>query len=467
MFTPSRDVGLRTTAPTLFGVEARKAPSWLDARERQVAFGLLDALAMGAATLALTHHVGMAAVLTAPWLMAMGLAGFYQAERRWSPWMVAYEATKALAIASVLVILARVAWPDAFPPALTLALAAGLGIVVPLAWRLPCFKAFAAVPSRWVVIVGADAAGCAIAEEIRRHPQSGFRVVGFVDDDPTRQNRFVAGLPVLGNSARLPLLTEALALDAVVIRSVDLSCQASLVDCIERGASIWTMTAMVEQLCARIPVPLIDATWFIQELRAGQRRLYLAARRAMDVGIALVGLVGTALLFPLIWAAIRLFGGAGPVIYAQRRVGLRGRCFTIYKFRTMRLDAERDGAAWAAAKDDRVTPVGRFLRRSRLDELPQFWNVLKGEMSVVGPRPERPEFTQTLAEQIPFYNRRHMVPPGLTGWAQVMFPYGASVEDALEKLQYDLFYIKHRSFYLDLKIMLKTVGVMMRKFGSR
>ncbi|MFN3432525.1 MAG: sugar transferase [Candidatus Sericytochromatia bacterium] len=467
MLTPSHNVGVPPLAPTLLGVDARQKPGWLDARERQVAFGLLDGLLVWAALLAIAHHVAWATAMAGVWLLAMIACGVYRSDRPWSRWMVPYESTKALALAGA----TAAAWHGLVPaPAFdapTLLGAAAAAWVAPVAWRLATFRSFAAVPSRWVVIVGANSVGAAMAEEIRRSPQSGYRVVGFVDDDPTKQNRLYAGLPVLGVYGRLPALTEALSLDAVVIRSADLTCQQALVDCIERGASVLTMAGLYERLSARIPVPLIDAGWFISELRAGQRRLYRAARRSLDVAIALVGLVGTGLLFPLLAIAIKLGGGPGPIIYAQRRVGLRGAEFTIYKFRTMRQDAEREGAAWAKERDDRVTPVGNLLRRTRLDELPQFWNVLKGDMSVVGPRPERPEFTKLLAQEIPFYNRRHMVPPGLTGWAQVMFPYGASVEDSLEKLQYDLFYIKNRSFYLDLKIMAKTVRVMVNKIGAR
>jgi exopolysaccharide biosynthesis polyprenyl glycosylphosphotransferase len=405
--------------------------------------------------------------MTALWLVSLAIAGFYRPDRLWSPWQVAYEATKALALGGLLGLGLGLVAHLPLPAAGSVAIAAATVWAVPVAWRLAGFRCFAAVPARWVVIVGADRAGAEMAEEIRRHPELGYQVVGFVDDDPVLQHRLYADAPVLGVHARLPMLTEVLGLDAVVVRSIDLSCQKALVDCVERGANVLTMAALYEQLSARIPVPLIDTGWFLSELRAGHRRLYMAARRTMDAAIALVGLAFTAILFPAIWLAIKVGGGPGPVIYAQRRVGLLGAEFTIYKFRTMRADAERNGATWAKQNDDRVTAVGRFLRRTRLDELPQFWNVLKGEMSIVGPRPERPEFTRLLAQDIPFYNRRHMVPPGLTGWAQVKFPYGASVEDSLEKLQYDLFYIKNRSFYLDLKIMAKTVGVMIKKVGSR
>jgi lipopolysaccharide/colanic/teichoic acid biosynthesis glycosyltransferase len=169
----------------------------------------------------------------------------------------------------------------------------------------------------------------------------------------------------------------------------------------------------------------------------------------------------------IVAAAIKLTS-KGPALYHQQRVGQHGRVFTVHKFRSMRTDAEKDtGAVWAKQNDDRITPLGNFLRRSRLDELPQMWNVLCGHMSVVGPRPERPEFVSTLTRQIPFYGQRHTVRPGLTGWAQVSYTYGASVEDAMQKLQYDLFYIKNMSIALDLFIIAKTVKTVLMRKGAQ
>jgi lipopolysaccharide/colanic/teichoic acid biosynthesis glycosyltransferase len=169
-------------------------------------------------------------------------------------------------------------------------------------------------------------------------------------------------------------------------------------------------------------------------------------------------------LFPLIALAIKL-DSHGPVLFKQKRVGRNGRNFDIYKFRTMVRDAEKNGAQWAVEKDPRVTRIGRILRRTRLDEVPQLWNVLKGDMSLVGPRPERPEFVEELAKEIPYYEQRHLVPPGLTGWAQVRYRYGASKEDAVRKLQYELYYVRHLSIMFDIEILLRTIPLVAR--GSR
>ena len=189
-------------------------------------------------------------------------------------------------------------------------------------------------------------------------------------------------------------------------------------------------------------------------------RLYLGVRRLFDIAGALVGCVAVLALCPLIWLANRLTS-PGDLFYWQERVGLHGRPFRMVKFRSMRMNAETEtGAVWAQENDQRVTPVGRILRNSRLDEAPQVWNFLRGEMSLIGPRPERPEFVAGLAEQIPDFQARHAVKPGITGWAQVNYRYAASTDDTLIKLQYDLHYVKHRSMYLDLLILAKTILVM-------
>ncbi len=191
-----------------------------------------------------------------------------------------------------------------------------------------------------------------------------------------------------------------------------------------------------------------------------------ASKRAFDIVAALALIVAFSWLLILTAAAVRL-DSAGPSLYRQRRVGKDGKAFDIYKFRSMRMDAEQDGARWAAADDDRITRVGRFIRRTRIDEIPQAFNILKGEMSFVGPRPERPEFVSTLEREIPHYHDRHLVKPGITGWAQVRHSYTASVEGARDKLCYDLFYVKHVSLLLDVLIVLMTVRVAVLGIGSR
>ena len=228
------------------------------------------------------------------------------------------------------------------------------------------------------------------------------------------------------------------------------------------------MPAVYEEVLGRVPVEHLGQKWFLAPLwtNGNLPTVYRAAKRLMDVVLALMGLGILLALLPLIAVANRL-GSRGPLFYSHERVGKGGQIFRIFKLRSMIPDAEQDGEAiWATADDPRITSVGRLLRRTRMDELPQLLNVLKGEMSIVGPRPERPQFVEDLQKQIPFYRTRLSVKPGLTGWAQIKYPYGNSVQDALAKLQYDLYYIKRRSLFLDLLIMLRTVKVILTFRGT-
>jgi exopolysaccharide biosynthesis polyprenyl glycosylphosphotransferase len=204
--------------------------------------------------------------------------------------------------------------------------------------------------------------------------------------------------------------------------------------------------------------------WFVFARGFQKSGYWLAFKRTSDIVLSLLFLVLVAPIAAVAAIAIRL-ESAGPVIFKQDRVGLGGRTFTVFKFRSMRMDAEKDGPVWAQVYDDRVTRVGRFIRRMRIDELPQILNVLKGDMSFVGPRPERPYFVDLLKKEIRFYDLRHQIKPGITGWAQVMYPYGASVEDSYQKLQFDLYYARNASLSLDLLILLKTVKVVLGAGG--
>jgi exopolysaccharide biosynthesis polyprenyl glycosylphosphotransferase len=216
-----------------------------------------------------------------------------------------------------------------------------------------------------------------------------------------------------------------------------------------------------EDFSGKIWVDGLDSEWFVYTDGFKHSKTGLFFKRSVDIIFALFLILLTAPLLAIIAAAIKL-GSRGPVLFRQTRVGLHGKTFTIYKFRSMCHDAEvESGPTWATERDGRVTVVGRVLRRFRLDEIPQAFNVLRGEMSIVGPRPERPYFVDRLEQQIPFYRLRHYVKPGITGWAQVMYPYGASLEDAYEKLQYDLYYAKHKSPSCDAQILIRTLNIVL------
>ncbi len=240
-----------------------------------------------------------------------------------------------------------------------------------------------------------------------------------------------------------------------------------LINLLEHGFTIREYTQVYEEITYRVPIQFVgkDFYKYFPFSRSNQNTLYLFFHRTFDVLFSIIGLLIGILLLPIILVG-NLIANRGPLFYSQERVGKNGKVFQIKKLRSMIVNAESDGAKWAEKNDVRITKFGKFLRRSRLDEIPQFINVLKGEMSIIGPRPERPFFVNELSRIIPFYETRHIVKPGLTGWAQVKTRYGSSVDDSLMKLQYDLYYIKHRSVFLDLNIVVKTLSTILYYRGQ-
>jgi exopolysaccharide biosynthesis polyprenyl glycosylphosphotransferase len=227
---------------------------------------------------------------------------------------------------------------------------------------------------------------------------------------------------------------------------------------------VTNLSTFYEQVLSEVPLSHLEPNWFLFADLKHYREAQLIMKRAIDIVGSNLGLLLTLPFWPIVALLIKL-DSPGPVFYSQQRVGLNGRIFWLHKFRTMREEAEQDGHVWATQNDPRVTWIGWYLRKTRIDELPQLWNILLGHMSIVGPRPERPEFVEELGEQIRFYHERHLIKPGLTGWAQINYRYGASVEDSKRKLQLDLWYLKHMSLELDLSILLRTMGTMC--LGSR
>lgn len=234
-----------------------------------------------------------------------------------------------------------------------------------------------------------------------------------------------------------------------------------MIHLLEAGFPIREYMQVYEDLTQRVPVQYVDKNFYryFPFSRSNKNKFYILVHRLFDILMSIVGLIFLVVILPLVFLG-NVVANRGPIFYTQKRVGKNGNTFNILKLRTMVTDAESDGAQWAQKNDSRVTTFGKFLRKSRLDEIPQFYNVFLGEMSVIGPRPERPIFVEELSEEIPFYETRHIIKPGLTGWAQVMGTYASSEEGALEKLQYDLYYIKHRNLFMDLSIMLKTISTI-------
>ncbi len=321
---------------------------------------------------------------------------------------------------------------------------------------------------RRAIIVGVGVSGRALIRTIRQNLRD-YEFIGFVDDDPAIQKTYVAGLPVLGTCNDLISLVQSTGADEVILsmqHDLHDDLFTLLIECYERRIEVKPMTLLYEEVMGRVPVEHLGPQWFLESSNAKTPIFFQIFKRFIDISVALFGLMFLAILFPLIALAIYL-DSPGPIFYKQERSGKYGVPFRLLKFRSMIPDAEQTGQAkWAAKNDPRITRLGRFLRRTRLDELPQVINILKGDMSIVGPRPERPQFVDQLEQQIPFYRTRLSVTPGLTGWAQVKYRYGSSVEDALIKLQYDLYYIKHQSFVLDLLIIVKTMGVVLTFKGT-
>jgi sugar transferase (PEP-CTERM system associated) len=346
-----------------------------------------------------------------------------------------------------------------------------LFLVVTLLWRVGYGLLFqVASPKTPTVILGAGRCGQA-ARHLLGSSFSPYDLKGYLDDDPGKHGVVLDGLEILGSLDRLGELADTMGIKTAVLaitnnRSRRLT--RRVLGFRLQGLEVVEMPTIYERLVGRVPVQHIEDQWLLLSdgFNILSKEFVQKWKRILDFVVSGLLLIFTAPLMSLTALAIRL-ESPGPVFYEQDRVGKGDRVFKVHKFRSMRVDAEAHGVKWAQKMDPRVTRVGRWIRMFRIDELPQMYNVFKGDMSLVGPRPERPEFVRELETKIPYYAVRHTVAPGITGWAQVKYPYGASLEDALRKLEYDVYYIKNMSILLDFKIMLRTVGVVLLGEGAR
>lgn len=321
-----------------------------------------------------------------------------------------------------------------------------------------------------VLIIGTGETAVDLAREILERRDAGYRIVGFVDDRPEMVGQSLINPRVIGLTSQMVEIVKRENVNRIVVamgeRRGKFPTEQLLDLSLSGKVSIEESTALYERLTGRVNLDMLRPSWLIFAGRKRQARMSGVARVALHRSVALVGAV-VSLPVALLTALLIKLESRGPVFYRQERVGKNGQTFVVMKFRSMCTDAEKDGPVWASSEDDRVTRVGRVIRKIRVDEIPQFWNILKGEMNFVGPRPERPHFVAQLAEAVPFYEQRHLVAPGLTGWAQIKYPYGSSVEDARQKLQYDLYYIKNMSLMLDAIIMFETVKTILFGRGGR
>jgi exopolysaccharide biosynthesis polyprenyl glycosylphosphotransferase len=340
-----------------------------------------------------------------------------------------------------------------------------------LGWRMIFIRIYKRTgQSRRMLVIGAGKAGQTLSELYESLGTRSFNLVGFVDDDRRKLNKTFHGLKVLGTSERLlPLVDEHRVTDLVVAINGEIQGATfqTILDAQEKGVEVTRMPILYEEMTGRLPIHHLESDWiirsFVDEVRVSG--FYELTKRVLDFIGGLIGMIVFLALFPLIALSILVDSGL-PILYSQTRLGKGGRRFIIYKFRTMRRDAELNGEArLTEEKDPRVTRVGNFLRRTRLDEFPQFWNVVRGDMSLVGPRAERPELVASFQKQVPFYRARLLVKPGVSGWAQINYGYFASVKEMAVKLEYDLYYIKHRTLAMDFQIILRTIGTVLRRTG--
>ena len=350
-------------------------------------------------------------------------------------------------------------------------IAAVLVLTMAVAWRV-IFEWLSGRlgPRERLLLVGTGQAAVDLARELfsRRH-ELGVEIVGFIDPDPKKIGTSLLNPGIIGAIEDIPEIVRLRSVDRVVVSLADARGTLPvdrLLDMKLGGVSFDHLASVYEEYTGKIAVENLRPSWFIFSDGFRKTRFLAASKRLLDIVCATVLLLVALPLMLIVVLAVR-WTSNGPALYHQRRVGLNGRVFTVHKFRSMKVDAEAaTGAVWASKRGDpRVTPIGGLLRRTRVDELPQLWNVLKGDMSFVGPRPERPEFVAGLTENIRFYGQRHVVRPGLTGWAQVCYTYGATEEDALQKLQYDLYYIKNLSIALDIYIIIETIKTVVLRKG--
>ena len=405
-------------------------------------------------------------------MLGMAALGQYQTHMRSSWFGLLARQVVAFALGGVGLIVAYYVVPQAYVGRGVMGIALLLGLVLVVAFR-SVFMRLVEIEAlkRQVLILGAGQRAAQIHNRMRRRSdRRGFSIVGYVPCP--NETLVVPADQLLRLNTTLLSLVQRRQVDEIVVGVDDRRGSLpmdDLLECRQSGITITDLTTFCERESGRVQLSLLDPSWLVFSGGFNATPLRRLSKRCFDLAAAMVLMVLTWPLMLLMMFAIRAESGAGqPILYRQERVGERGKTFWLLKFRSMRTDAELDGVArWASKHDDRVTRVGRVARKLRFDELPQLWNVLKGEMSIVGPRPERPQFVADLEPKIRYYNLRHCLKPGLAGWAQLSYPYGASEEDAAEKLKYDLFYVKNHNLMLDLLILVQTVEVVLFGRGAR
>ena len=461
----------------LFGRQVRIA-TFLHACVEGGIFFLLMLLAtsMGEQSLAplATNPVVPAALFAALMVTVNGVLGVYQFNKQTFSGESTLRSVTALVIGCGAAYGVFLLLPDGELYQTAIGWTTILGVVVVVAFRKPILNTISRAVSGWfshrVLVLGTGAGALEVDRTLGTMPGSGIKLIGFYPVSAS-EPILVAGNRVLSTRAGVEEIVRTYRVDQVIVavreqRGGVLPLR-QLLDCRLHGVKVTDLSGFIESIRGAVPIESLKASWLIygEGFRIGRTRLFVKRFFDLLASAAMLMLMSPVMLATAL--AIYLESG-GPIIFRQERIGRSGRSFWLLKFRSMRTDAEKDGTPqWAALNDPRVTSVGRFIRRTHIDELPQLINVLKGEMSFVGPRPERPFFVSQLTESIPFYCARHSVNPGVTGWAQVRAAYGASEEDSKLKLEYDLYYVKHQTLWLDIVVLAETVRVVLFGEGAR
>jgi len=409
--------------------------------------GLLKILAITALTLLLSYYFDL-----------------YEPQRMSGRWEIYFRLLLVLSVLSVLLAGLVYIFPDVFMGPHVFTVGISFLAVVLVLWRrsyewiigLSIFR-------ERIYILGNGERARNITQTLRLRRDAGMEIVSgdVTGEYPSELDRFTADL----RSFRKPKLN----IDRVIVAMENRRGSMPVRELLElrlNGVIVEDATTLMERFLGKLPLEGLNPSTLIFTHGFNVKASQQIFRRLISMLVSFIGLVICLPFIPFIILAVRL-SSPGPIFFKQTRVGLRGRHFSVIKFRTMRQDAEAKGAVWATKNDPRVTGLGRFMRKTRLDEIPQLWNVLRGEMGFVGPRPERPEFVQWLTSEIPFYELRHMIRPGITGWAQVRYQYGATLEETKQKLEYDLYYVKHLSVGLDLLIMFETIKTIILRRGAQ
>jgi exopolysaccharide biosynthesis polyprenyl glycosylphosphotransferase len=343
--------------------------------------------------------------------------------------------------------------------------------VLTLAWRMIFIRIYKRTGQlRRILLVGAGRAGQTLAELYHSLGTRSFNIIGYVDDDVQKVGKTFHNLPVIGTSERLSDLIDVYRISDLVVAingEIQGTTFQNILDAQEKGVNVTRMPILYEEMTSRVPIHHLESDWIIRSFVDGLSvsGFYELFKRLIDILGGLIGMLILLAVLPFLALAIYIDSGL-PIIYTQPRLGRGRSVFTIYKFRSMRRKSDKSDGIRAASNDDtRITRVGKFMRASRIDEFPQFWNILRGDMSLVGPRAEVPNLVEEYQKQVPFYRARLLVKPGLTGWAQINFGYVSNVTETSIKLEYDLYYIKHRTLSMDFQIILRTIGTVLKRTG--